>query len=38
VHPPTVHDYLYSCNNDLIIPIPLDEVEKQLLNDNDYYI
>jgi hypothetical protein len=38
VHPPTVHDYLYSYNNDLFMPFPLDEVEEQFLDDDDYYV
>jgi hypothetical protein len=38
VTPPTVHEYLYSCNNNLLIEFPVDEVEEKFHEDNDYYI
>ncbi len=36
--PPTIHDYLYSCNNRLVVDIQIDEVEEQFIFENDYYI
>ncbi len=38
VHPSSVHEYLFSCNNDLLIDVPLDDAEDEFLNGNDYYI
>lgn len=38
VCPPTVHDYLYSCNNDLLINIPLDDNEDNFDGVNEFYI
>jgi hypothetical protein len=38
ISPPTMHDYLYSCNNGLLVDIQIDEAEEQFLAENDYYI
>ena len=38
VTPPTVHEYLYSINNNLLIELPLDPVEEEFQEGNAYYI
>ena len=38
VTPPTVHEYLYSVNNNLLIELPLDPAEEEFDEDNAYYI
>ena len=38
VTPPTVHEYLYSCNNNLLIEVPFDEAEEEFQQDNAFYI
>ena len=38
VCPPTVHDCLYSCNNGLLINVPLDDNEDNFDVVNDFYI
>jgi hypothetical protein len=38
ISPPTMQDYLYSCNNGLLVDIQIDEAEEQFLAENDYYI
>jgi hypothetical protein len=38
VSPPSVHNYLYSCNNNLLVNIPFDEAEEEFMEDNPYYI
>ena len=37
VTPPTVHEYLYSCNNNLLVDIPTDEDEEEFNDNNDFY-
>ncbi len=40
VPPPTVEEYLYSCNNNLLIPIPFDQADDHLAaeeGDYQYY-
>ncbi len=38
VPPPSVHDYFYSCNNNLLIDAPLEEAEEEFDVDNNFYI
>jgi hypothetical protein len=38
VHPPSIHDYLFYCNNDLLIDIPNDDIEEEFLQINEYSI
>ena len=38
VSPPTVHEYLYSCNNNLLINIPEDENDDEFEEGNDFYV
>jgi hypothetical protein len=38
VCPPTVKEYLYSCNNDLLIDLPDDGNEVNFDIGNDFYI
>jgi hypothetical protein len=37
VPPSSVHDYLYSCNNNLLIDVPLEEAEEEFDADNNFY-
>jgi hypothetical protein len=37
VPPPNVHDYLYSCNNNLLIDIPMEEAEEEFDVENNFY-
>jgi hypothetical protein len=34
---PSVHDYLYSCNNNLLIDVLLEEAEEEFDADNNFY-
>ncbi len=37
--PPTVHDYLYSCNNNLLVHHPNDDMGEEFEGaDNDFYL
>ncbi len=36
--PHTVHEYVYSCHNDLLINIPLDDNEDNFAKGNVYYV
>jgi hypothetical protein len=38
VHPPSIYNYLFLCNNDLQIDVPLDDLEEEFLQIHDYYI
>jgi hypothetical protein len=38
VTPPTVHDYLYSVNHNLLINVPVDPTEEEFQNINGYYM
>ena len=38
VNPPTIHEYLFSCNNNLLINPPHDLVEEVVAIKNGYYI
>ncbi len=38
VSPPTVHDYLYSCNNNLLIDIPEDDNDDKFEEGNVFYV
>jgi hypothetical protein len=38
VNPPTIHEYLFSCNNNLLIHHPQDLVEEAFDLDNGFYL
>ncbi len=38
VSPPTVYEYLYSVNHNLLIDIPADETEEEFNAENVFYI
>jgi hypothetical protein len=38
VNPPTVHDYLYSVNHNLLIDVPVDPAKDEFQEINAYYI
>ncbi len=38
VTPPTVHEYLYSVNINLLVELPLDLTEEEFQENNAYYI
>ena len=37
VTPPTVQEYLYSCNNNLLVDIPADDAEEEFYDNDDFY-
>jgi hypothetical protein len=37
VTPPTVQEYLYSCNDNLLVDIPADDAEEEFYDNNDFY-
>jgi hypothetical protein len=38
VSPPAVHEYMYSCNNTLLINIPEDDNDEEFEEGSDFYI
>ncbi len=39
VAPPMIHEYLYSCNHNLLVDLPADDdVEEEFNVNNDFYI
>jgi hypothetical protein len=38
VTPPTLQEYLYSCNQGLLINQPFEDAEEEFQRNNDYFI